>query len=492
MRLIELIKNIYPLSLPKPFHNIEIQQISDDSRKIGQKCLFIAVTGVHQDGHKYIPEAIHKGVSVVVQNESHQIRMKDWPSHVCLLKVKDTKSFLRLMAPRFFNHPLKKITLIGVTGTNGKTTTTYLLESIFKTAGHRCGVIGTVQHRIDREIIPSSNTTPGFLDLQDYLARMVNKKIHCCFLDASSHALDKGRVDQIPFKKAVYTNLTQEHLDYHPNMEHYFKSKSILFSSLAPRAYAVINQDDEYGRRLRYLTRAKLMTYGISPQADVMAKDIRMEAQGSSFIVISRKKNFPVQTSLVGLHNIYNILAAVAVSLGEQLDVKTIQGGIQRLIRVPGRLEPMSCGQDFYVFVDYAHTDDALMNVLKTLHAIYHKRVILVFGCGGNRDQTKRPRMGRVACHLADFTFLTNDNPRREDPQDIIKQIVLGFKNDHYKIILDRKIAIESALEMARREDVVLIAGKGHENYQIFQDKTVPFDDCQVVCDYLRGKLACV
>jgi len=479
MKLKELLNGIYRGSISPDFANVNIQGICCDSRHARKGCLFVALRGPRCDGSDFIKDAVKKGACVIVAPPSYQSTVSG--KSVCLLTVADTKKFLLDVSQRFYDFPSQKIKVVGITGTNGKTTISYLLESVLRAAKKRCAVIGTISHRIDGKTIPSHNTTPGLLENQKYLADMAGKKIDFCAMEVSSHALDQGRVEGIDFASAIFTNLTGDHMDYHANMENYFLAKSKLFTSLKPHAFAIINKDDDYGRRLIKLAKGKVVAYGLTRPEGVTAKDIRLSLQGTSFSIQFPDGEIAIETQLIGRHNIYNILAVSACCLSLGIDPQSIRKGIAALKCVPGRLEKVDGGQNFHVFVDYAHTDDALKNVLSSLKNISQSKIILVFGCGGDRDKTKRPRMGKVAGELADTAIITSDNPRSEDPKDIIKDVVAGYQGKNYQVIVDRKVAIHSALSLAKKGDVVLIAGKGHEDYQIFKDETIHFDDREIV-----------
>lgn len=483
MKLKDLLLNVYP-ALPSQFRETDIRQISCDSRQVKPASLFVAVAGITSDGAHFIDEAIQKG-AVAVAYDAHLTRPID-QKRVCALKVSDSKKFLQAVAQRFYDYPSRKIKTIGVTGTNGKTTTTYLIESVFKASGKTCAVIGTVNYRLGDHILPAKNTTPGVVDLQHYLSDMQRQQIDYCVLEVSSHALDQERVAGVDFCTAAFTNLTPDHLDYHLHMENYFKAKAKLFTSLSPASHAVINLDDHFAEEFISLTKAKVLTYGMSQRADIHATDADLSLNGSTFTVHIPEGSTRIKTPLIGRHNVYNILAAWGVCCSEGIGLNDLQKGIELFQCVPGRLEQVDCRQDFFVYVDYAHTEDALKNILTSFKQITPARIILVFGCGGNRDKTKRPKMGEVASRWSDYSILTSDNPRQEDPQAIIDEIIAGFKGNHYAVVLDRREAIEKAFCLARTGDIVLIAGKGHEDYQIFRDKTIHFDDRQVARDCLR------
>lgn len=482
MTLKELLKGIYAEEIPQRFKTLDIKTITCDSRLATKESLFIAVKGPSLDGAHFIPEVLQKGVPVIAVNRGVFSKKTNG---ICVLDVLDTRKFLVDISKRFYENPSKKVHTIGVTGTNGKTTITYLLESIFKEAKKNCGVIGTINHRVAGKVIPSKNTTPGLLDNQRYLADMAKENIDYCVMEVSSHALDQGRVEGIDFAVGIFTNLTGDHMDYHKTVENYFLAKSKLFTSLSPQSTTVVNTDDPYGKRILKMTKAKILTYGFEGKVDLTARDIALNLSGTKFSFVSPRGQISIETQLIGRHNIYNILAAAGAALAQGVDLKIIKNGIEHLQGVPGRLERVGKGQNFFVFVDYAHTEDALKNVLGNLKKVTKNKIILVFGCGGDRDKTKRPKMGRVAGKLADWSIVTSDNPRSEDPQSVVDQVASGFQKKNFEIILDREKAIQKALSSAKKGDTVLIAGKGHEDYQIFKDKTIHFDDKEVVKKYL-------
>ncbi len=484
MLLTELLKDIYlgPLPRGNSSRSCAIAAISSDSRTIAKDSLFVAMKGAQKDGTQFIAEAIRRGACVIASSHPPEEKRKD----VLFLRVDDPHKFLHEVTRRFYGPLSSKVKCIGVTGTNGKTTITYLIESILEEAGKTCGVMGTVNYRVGKKVLPSQNTTPGVVENQQFLANLGQKSVEYCVMEVSSHGLDQGRVDLIDFKSAVFTNLTSDHLDYHRTRENYFLAKARLFTNLSPRSVSVINVDDPYGAKLVSLTRSRVVKYGVLGEADICAKDIKTNVQKSLFTVRANGQSIKIQTKLIGMHNVYNILAAVGVCLNEGIAPEVISRGIARLEHVPGRLERIESPKGFAVFVDYAHTEDALKNVLEALRKINPKRIITVFGCGGDRDKTKRPKMGRVAGHLSDVVIVTTDNPRSEDPQSIISEIILGFSTDNYQVVADREKAIATAIAMADAGDIVLVAGKGHEDYQIFKDKTIPFNEHKIVQKYLK------
>jgi len=484
MRLSKLIDGVYTKALPVHFQDFEVLTVSCDSREGQKDGLFVALPGAKFNGEDFIKDAIGQGARIIVKQGP--LKSTAFPDNVCILEVDDPKYFLHCIGQRFYDDPSRKVKSVGVTGTNGKTTITYLIESIIHRVAKSCGVIGTVNYRIGDKILPSKNTTPGFLDNQRYLAQLAGLGVHYCVMEASSHALDQGRLEGVHFSAGIFTNLTQDHLDYHKDMESYFRAKSLLFRDLSSDAVAVINVDDEYGKRLCPLTNSKIISYAIDGPADVSAKNISYHLSGTHFEIVFPEGMIKVHTRFIGKHNIYNILAAFAWGLSQNLSPESIRQGIEELTCVPGRLEPVENNKDFFVFIDYAHTEDGLVNVLKALKAVSSQKIILVFGCGGDRDRTKRPKMARAACDLADHSIVTSDNPRSEDPQTIINEVITGFTKKNFEICVERKEAIARALQLAQKDQIVLIAGKGHEDYQIFKDRTIKFNEREIVKECLQ------
>lgn len=480
MRLDQLVEGIGACKAESPLGPVDIVSIDCDSRKAVKGGLFVALEGLSHDGADFIEDAVGKGVfAVAAGRRAAPLRKPD--GDVCFLTVDDPKEFLHRVVRRFYGNPSSAVRTIGVTGTNGKTTVTYLIESVMKEAGRRCGVIGTVNYRRGDVIMPAGQTTPDFVDNQRFLSDLARRHISHCVMEVSSHALAQDRVYGIDFSTAVFTNLTSDHLDYHKTRENYFAAKANLFTALSPESTAAVNTDDPCGRRLLSMTGARVITYGIERQAEVMARDIHAGIDGSRFTLTGAAGEIEIRTRLIGAHNVYNILAAVSACFAEGLSLNAVKNGIEHLTVVPGRLERVEGGQDFFIFIDYAHTQDALENVMTAVRGVGSNRIILVFGCGGDRDSSKRAPMGRTAGRLADLSIVTSDNPRGEDPQSIIDQIILGFERDNYRVILHREEAIAQALATARSGDIVLIAGKGHEMYQTFADKRVDFDERRIV-----------
>ncbi|MFZ5799870.1 MAG: UDP-N-acetylmuramoyl-L-alanyl-D-glutamate--2,6-diaminopimelate ligase [Candidatus Omnitrophota bacterium] len=458
------------------FGAVDINRVTGNSKQVTEGDLFVALKGPNCDGHDFIEEAVRRGARVVVRQEESRFPAD---GKTIFIPVKDSHTALANLAANFYGNPCRKLKVVGITGTNGKTTVTYLLEKIINAAGFSCGVIGTINYRIKERVIPATNTTPGVLELQGLFGEMVKERIGFCVMEVSSHALDQGRTAGVDFAGGIFTNLASDHLDYHLNRQNYFCAKAKLFQDLKNGAFAVINADDAIAEKLYGLTRADIVTYALRKKADFMVEDIALKSDGTDLTLVTPQGKAVMQTRLLGEYNLYNLLAAAAAGYKLGFDLPVIKKGIAALELVPGRMETVDCGQPFKVIVDFAHTEDALKSTLKTLLRIApSSRIILVFGCGGSRDRGKREKMGAVASQLADFSIVTSDNPRQEDPQQIIAEIVKGFTAvNKYQVIPDRSQAIKEAIALAKEKDIVLIAGKGHEAYQIFRDRVVPFDD---------------
>jgi UDP-N-acetylmuramoyl-L-alanyl-D-glutamate--2,6-diaminopimelate ligase len=458
--------------------------ITSDSRQVKAGTLFVAVSGLSQDGHTFINKAIEQGATSVIGE--HELS----PS-VPYLKVSDSRAVLAELASVFYGDPSLSLKMAAVTGTSGKTTITYILESILHAAGAKVGVIGTVNFRFGKKIYPSTHTTPGPVELQKLLAEMKSEGVTHVVMEVSSHALKQHRVSGIAFDTMGFSNLTPEHLDFHPDMEDYFRSKSMLFMDFFEKAkeagktpVRVINADDRYGLKL-------LGELGTNPTNSTQAYAIgKTELKDSLSGISGKTGSVHVQSALMGQFNISNLLCAIGMAQGLGVPTQAIEVGIKRLLAVPGRLERVPNAKGIHVFVDYAHKSDALEKVLKNLQGLMspERKIITVFGCGGDRDRIKRPVMGRIAVELSNEVIVTSDNPRKEDPHAIIGEIVAGieeFRKAHgnrvpYMVEPDRKKAIEKAIEIARAGDLVLIAGKGHEDYQIIGTQKLHFDDREV------------
>src|SRR5256886_12070159 len=462
-----------------------VESIAYDSRRVQRDGLFVALRGEKSDGHNFIGQAIEKGATVIVAERAENPAVTG--RRATRVLVENTRTALADVSARFYNFPARKLKLAGVTGTNGKTTTTFLIKHICEEAGTRCGLLGTVRYEIGERVLPAARTTPESLDLQELLSQIVNAGCRAAALEVSSHALAQERTRGIEWEVAVFTNLTQDHLDFHGTMKNYFEAKAKLFEQLAQqqrkkKPIAIINIDDRYGQKLirKIDNKDSVVTFGTGLKADFRASNYRMEFGGTSYQLDARGKSYLVRVPLIGRFNVANSVAALAAANALGIGLREAVLSLAKSPQVPGRLEMVPAKRQFQVFIDYAHTPDALLNVLKTLRELEPRRLIVVFGCGGNRDREKRPQMGQVADQKSDYAIITSDNPRKEDPDKIIGEIEKGFRGNHFEKITDRAAAISHAIEIAQPRDIVLIAGKGHENYQEFADHTIPFEDLQV------------
>jgi len=462
--------------------SVEIAKVTHDSRACDEGCLFVAIRGLAADGNDFVAAARGKGAAAVVSEEPPR---EDVP----WLRVPDAREALALFSADVLGHPGRRLDLVGVTGTNGKTTTAYMIDSALREAGDTVGLMGTVEYRIGDRVAEAVRTTPEASDLQSYLRQMADGGCRRAVLEVSSHSLALKRVHGLEFAVAVFTNLSRDHLDFHGDMDSYFAAKRLLFDSLLREdGRAVINVDDDRGAELARTTTRAVSTCSLSPGADFTAEDVRLSLDGTRFRARIPAGVFEVQTPLLGRFNVLNALCAFGTGLALGLPPDAVQRGIASLKGVPGRIERVDVGQDFTVLVDYAHTDDALKNLLESVRELQPRRLVTVFGCGGDRDRTKRPLMGAVAARLSDVVILTSDNPRSEPPEAIIDDIRRGIPPGHpdeTQVIADRREAIARALELGREGVVIVIAGKGHETYQVLRDRKVPFDDRQMVRDML-------
>src|SRR6184192_3041238 len=458
-----------------------VESIAYDSRRVQRDGLFVALRGEKSDGHDFIGQAIEKGAAVIVAE-----RAEKHSRAICVV-VENTRSAMADLAARFYNFPARKLKLAAVTGTNGKTTTTFLIKHICENAGLRCGLVGTVRYEIGERVLPAIRTTPESLDLQELLAQMASAGCKAAAMEASSHALAQDRTRGLEWDVAVFTNLTQDHLDFHGTMDNYFEAKAKLFTALGTQKrkrepFAIVNIDDRYGRQLldKINKRVAVVTYGMGTRADFRASNYRAEFGGTSYQLDAHGKSYLVRLPLIGRFNVTNSVAALAAATALGINLRNAVFSLAKSPQVPGRLELVPARRQFQVFVDYAHTPDALGNVLRTLRELEPHRLITVFGCGGDRDRQKRPMMGDIVDQYADYAIITSDNPRTEDPDAIITEIEKGVRSTRYEKITDRTNAIDRAVALAQPRDIVLIAGKGQENYQEFGDYTIPFDDIQV------------
>jgi len=449
--------------------------------------LFVALKGNEFDGHNFIDDAVKKGAGAIVSSIGYECSRYAVP----LIYVRDARKALAILAKNFYRDPSKKIKIIGITGTNGKTTISYLMENILLEAGKSVGRLGTINYKIGEKVTEAVNTTPSSLLLNKLLNEMVKRSLKYAVMEVSSHSLDQHRTDKVQFDIAVFSNITREHLDYHRSFQKYLSAKTKLFSSLSPDSGAVLNAEDPHFESFKDASSSKrIMSFKIGQGADIKASDLKMDMNGIEFAIEGPKDKVFIKSQLIGRYNVSNILAATATAIMEGIDLKTIKKGIEGTKQIPGRLQLVKNKTGFKIFIDYAHTDDALKKVLNTLATVKKKNLIVVFGCGGQRDAAKRPRMGRVASNKADFVIITTDNPRDENPKLIAEEIRKGLKKNYknYEIILDRKKAIKKAISIATDGDIVLIAGKGHEAYQIVGDKKIPFNDEEVVKDILKRR----
>ncbi|MEG6616424.1 UDP-N-acetylmuramoyl-L-alanyl-D-glutamate--2,6-diaminopimelate ligase [Peptococcaceae bacterium 1198_IL3148] len=462
--------------------DFDIQGIAYDSRKVQPGFLFVAIKGFVTDGHDYINQAIQNGASAVIVE-------RPMTAAVPTIQVADSRIALALTAAKFYHYPSNKLTITGVTGTNGKTTTTYLIAAIYKAAGSKVGLVGTIQNLVGGKETPATNTTPESLDLQQLFDNMVNAGVTHATMEVSSHALALNRTYGVEFDAAVFTNITQDHLDFHQNMEDYAAAKAKLFT-MAP--LAIINADDGRAQDVIAASKGTVVTYGIRRAADVGVKDVQLTAQGVSFITTGKYGEHKLNLKLTGEFNVYNALAAFTLGVAQGYDVEVVIKALAGVTGVAGRFELVDRGQPFAVVVDYAHTPDGLENVLKAAKAITTNRLIAVFGCGGDRDRTKRPIMGEIGTKYSDLAVITSDNPRTEEPDQIIAEVLEGVQRavdlDHsYKVLADRREAINYAIKEAKPGDVVVIAGKGHETYQIIGKTKYDFDDRLVAAQALES-----
>ena len=456
--------------------------VAYDSRRVEAGGLFVAVPGFKQDGRRFIPEALHRGATAVVAEGEDPLPGTD---HGRIL-VSSSREALAWLSDAYFDHPSERLTVVGITGTNGKTTTSYLVEALLRAKGMRTGVVGTIQYRVGDERIPAGQTTPEPVELQSLLARMVEAGVQGVAMEVSSHALALHRVDGIAFDVAVFTNLTQDHLDFHGTLDAYRRAKARLFTLLAtggkPRPTAVINADDPAGRSMCAGLDLPTLTYGFDPGAQVRQRRCTSGIEGIFLEAETPEGPCSLRSPLIGEHNVMNLLAACGVGLALGMNPSSVASALESVPSVPGRFERVEAGQPFLLVVDYAHTPDALQRVLVTARKLTGARLGVVFGCGGDRDRGKRPIMGEIAARLCDRVWVTSDNPRSEDPLAIMREIETGLRgigpaSDRYVMIPDRRAAIRAAIEWARPGDEIVIAGKGHEAYQIIGSELFPFDD---------------
>ncbi len=482
-----------PLSFVSLVADCQVRGIAYDSRQVERDFLFVAVRGFKTDGHLYVPGAVERGACAVVMQEAVPV-----PGGISWALAADTRRTLAQAAARFYDYPARKMKMVGVTGTNGKTTTSNLINAIYREHGMKTGLIGTIHNCIGDRVLPVEHTTPESVDLQRLLAEMAAEEVQAVVMEVSSHALMLHRVEECAFDTAVFTNLTQDHLDFHGDMQQYLEAKSLLFAGLERdnhkpgRKYAVVNIDDPAAEWIIAACKEAVITYGMHKDADIKARDVRVTARGVAFQAVTSSEITNLQLRLTGKFNVYNALAAVAAGVADNIPLSTIKAALERVPGVHGRFELVDRGQHFAVVVDYAHTPDGLENVLATAREITTGRLITVFGCGGDRDRAKRPMMGEIAARMSDLAVVTSDNPRSEDPIAIIEDILAGVRQVEgacYTVVPDRRDAIRQAICAANPGDVVLIAGKGHEDYQITGSQRLHFDDREEAIEALGSCL---
>jgi len=485
MKLKDLVSGISPVHF-EGNEKEEIQGIAYSSKDIKPGFLFAALKGIKKDGFDFVEEAVLNGAAVILSEKPKPDNFeKSW------IQASDAREALALCSANFYSNPSQKMKVVGITGTKGKTTLTYLLEEILKKSRLTPGVIGTISYRAPNMSISAGRTTPEAPDLQRMLGEMLEQGATHCLIEVSSHALDLKRVLGIGFDVVVFVNLSGDHLDYHLSMEKYFEAKKKLFFLNDKKRMAVVNTDDSWGKKLISQLSKDVITYGLEPSALIRAEDFKLTEKGIDLSVKHPEGTLSVSSPLLGKPNLYNILGAIAVALTLSLPVSAIKEGIAALKGVPGRFEKIENSLGLRIFVDYAHTDDALRNLLETVRGLNARRILLVFGAGGDRDKSKRSRMGEIAGTLADWAIITSDNPRSEDPLVIISDIEKGIKKTgitKYEILPDRREAIEHALSLGEKGDYILVAGKGHEDYQIIKDKIFHFDDAEVIREILKKK----
>jgi UDP-N-acetylmuramoyl-L-alanyl-D-glutamate--2,6-diaminopimelate ligase len=487
MNLQVLLKAIQPVKISGSLDR-DITAICYDSRKVVEGALFVALPGEKADGTEFIDSAIDRGAAAIVSEKP------GLTTRAAAIEVLNARHALADLSAAYFRQPSHKIKVVGVTGTNGKTTTTFLIKHILDTDFLRCGLIGTVRYVVGERELPATRTTPESADVHELLWQMRSAGCKSCAMEVSSHALALDRVRGVEFDAAVFTNLTQDHLDFHRTMDAYFETKASLFTGLRDqkkkKGRAIINSDDRHGEKLadRLSRDMEVITFGVGRDAQFRAGDVKMDFAGTTFQLMAVGKNYLVRMPLIGMFNVYNSLAAIATAHALGVSVRKAVQSLAVAPAVPGRLQAIVAQKPFRVFVDYAHSDDALTNVLRTLRELNPARIIVVFGCGGNRDRAKRPKMAAAVDALADHAIVTSDNPRKEDPIAIIEDIKPGFRRLRPDCVPDRKEAIYHAIAMAQPRDIILLAGKGHETYQEFADSTVPFDDAAIAASALSSR----
>jgi len=460
--------------------DIEVNKLEYDSRKIEQGDAFFCIKGYQTDGHKYAEGAAKNGAKAIICMDA----VGEIPG-CTIIRVNDSRKAMAIAGANYYGRPADRMKLIGVTGTNGKTTTTFMIKSILEAAGFKTGIIGTIANYIGNRKIEASRTTPESLELHKLFSDMAAEGVQYCIMEVSSHSLYLDRVYGLEFTQGIFTNLTQDHLDFHKTFENYYKAKQILFDN---SLNSVLNIDNEYGRRLLNDVKSSITTYSAEGEADVKARNLDLHSRGVQFDLEYKGEKKTVNINVPGKYNVENALGSAAACLADGISLEIVKEGLEKMLCVPGRCEIVNQGYNlgFDIIVDYAHTPDGLENILKTAREFTEKRLISVFGCGGDRDRTKRPIMGNIGTELSDIAIITSDNPRTEDPAEIIKDVVAGIKKDNYIVVENRKEAIRKSIEIAQKGDVIVIAGKGHEDYQILNTGKIHFDEREVVKEILE------
>ncbi|MEF9951808.1 MAG: UDP-N-acetylmuramoyl-L-alanyl-D-glutamate--2,6-diaminopimelate ligase [Clostridium sp.] len=458
----------------------DVSKLCFSTKDIENDSLFFAIVGLNVDGHTFVNKAIEEGATAVVVSKDVEVS-----GDVTVIKVKDTREAMSLISSNFYNRPSDSMDIVGFTGTNGKTTSTFMMKSILENAGKKPSLVGTIVNIIGDTSHEAKRTTPESRDLQEMFSQMVEAGSDSCIMEVSSHSLDLKRVYGVNFNVGVFTNLTQDHLDYHRDMDSYFEAKMALFEDSEK---VVINIDDEYGKKAAERYSTKVLTYGLTNEAMLYAEDITISSTGTEFTVYYNGENTKISLHLPGKFNVYNSLGCIGAALLMGLSLETIKVGLESLLSVPGRSEKIASDKGFTLIIDYAHTPDGLTNILSSTREYTKGRLIALFGCGGDRDRTKRPLMGKAAGDIADFCIVTSDNPRSEEPALIVEDIMPGVKESgcEYVIIVDRKEALKYAIDNAKKDDVIVVAGKGHETYQILKDKTIDFNEKEIVLQFLK------
>lgn len=460
--------------------SVEINNIQYDSRKIQKGDVFFCIKGFNVDGHKFISSVLKKGASAIMCEDD----VVGYEADTTIIKVKDGRKALALCSANFYGRPAEKMRIIGITGTNGKTTSAFMIKSILEEAGYKVGLIGTIANYIGNEKLHSERTTPESLELHELFKKMVDNGVEYCVMEVSSHSLSLNRVYGVEFCQGMFTNLTQDHLDFHKTFDNYYKAKLELFKN---SVNSIVNIDDSYGKQVIEDANNNKISYGIKEDADVKAEHISMHPRGVEFKILYKGNCENVELQIPGNYNVYNALGSAAVCLNEGVDIQKVIRGLNG-VQVPGRCEIVTKKYNlaFDVIVDYAHTPDGLQNILETAREFTKGRLISVFGCGGDRDKAKRPIMGKIGSELSDIAIITSDNPRTEEPNKIIEDVISGIIKDNYIVITDRREGIKKAMEIAKKGDVIVVAGKGHEDYQVLKNGTIHFDEREVIAEIVK------